>query len=101
GSLAVDQAVDSPSPPSQRFWSNGDRFIAGLWQQVGGVTPGATYLAGLVWAPHGDQCENCIERKIGIDPTGGTDPYSPNIVWGAPVYERKPFDTIRVRAVAQ
>ncbi|HBY93475.1 MAG TPA: hypothetical protein DEP84_05815, partial [Chloroflexi bacterium] len=101
GSLAVDQAVDSPSPPSQRFWSNGDHFTAGLWQQVSGVTPGATYIAGLVWAPHGDQCENCIERKIGIDPTGGTDPFSANIVWGTPVYDRKPFDIIRSRAVAQ
>lgn len=101
GSLAVDQAFDSPSPPSQRFWSNGDRFTAGLWQQVGGVTPGATYLAGLVWAPHGDQCENCIERKIGLDPTGGIDPTSPNIVWGAATYDRKPFDIIRTRAVAR
>lgn len=66
-------------PPSLRIWSNGGTFKVGLYTQVE-VTPGAGYRASIAWgAPNAPET---FGRQLGIDPTGGTDPGSPNIVWG-------------------
>jgi hypothetical protein len=64
-------------------------FVGGIYQQVK-VTPGNTYYANIVWLVFdsfaNDNSVNSvvggISRKIGIDPFGGTDPKSANIVWG-------------------
>ncbi len=64
-------------------------FVGGIYQQVK-VTPGNTYYANIVWLVFdsfaNDNSVNSvvggISRKIGIDPLGGADPRSPNIVWG-------------------
>jgi len=81
GSLAMDPAVDTYwGPPSLRMWSDGTTFVAGILTQVGGLTPGATYRASIGWgAP---TVPDAFGRRLGIDPTGGTDPNSPEIVWG-------------------
>ena len=65
--------------PSLRIWSVGGTFEVGLYTQVG-VTPGAGYRASIAWgAPNKP---DTFGRQLGIDPTGGTDPRSPNVVWG-------------------
>ncbi len=62
-----------------RIWSSGGTFKAGIFTQVN-VTPGAGYRASIAWgAPN---APDTFGRQLGIDPTGGTDPNSPNIVWG-------------------
>lgn len=62
-----------------RIWSNGGTFKAGIYTQVN-VTPGAGYRASIAWgAPN---APDHFGRQLGIDPTGGTDPNSPNIIWG-------------------
>ncbi|MEZ4683639.1 MAG: hypothetical protein R2932_56465 [Caldilineaceae bacterium] len=62
-----------------RIWSNGGTFKAGIYTQVP-VTPGAGYRASISWgAPN---APDHFGRQLGIDPTGGTDPNSPNIIWG-------------------
>jgi hypothetical protein len=82
GSLAMDPSPDTFwGAPSVRMWSDGDTFTAGLYTQVGGLTPGATYYASMGWGGPTPP-ENSWGRRLGIDPTGGTDPNSPNIVWG-------------------
>jgi hypothetical protein len=84
GGLAIDgpHADTYWGAPSVRLWSDGGTFVAGLFTQVGGLTPGATYYASVGWAaPDPPQGDN-FGRRLGIDPTGGTDPNSPNIVWG-------------------
>ena len=85
GSPAFDADLhgSAPGAPAQRIWSDGGTWTAGLYQQVQ-VTPGKGYLARIQWAAPrcaGTTCED-IERKIGIDPSGGTDPLSPQVVWG-------------------
>lgn len=81
GSLAMDPAVDTYwGPPSLRMWSDGGTFVAGILTQVGGLTPGATYRASIGWAAPTEP--DAFGRRLGIDPTGGTDPNSPDIVWG-------------------
>lgn len=74
-------ACHSPLCPTAFFVSKGS-FVAGLYQQVP-ATPGVTYWANITWLvfePAG-KLDNTVGRRVGIDPTGGTDPTSPNIVW--------------------
>jgi LysM repeat protein len=64
----------------------------GLYQKVDGLTPGAT--VQLTAYGHGWACDNddrpysCGDPwtqtfQVGIEPNGGTDPFSPSIVWSA------------------
>jgi len=81
GSLTFVQDTDTFfGPPSLRMWSNGGTFTAGILTQVGDVQPGATYVASWGWGGPNDP--DTFGRKLGIDPTGGTDPLSPNVIWG-------------------
>ena len=90
---------------SQRIWSDGVGFIAGIHQQVPGVTPGLAYKAWVVWAAvrSSGTDEFIMGRKIGIDPYGGTDSRSPNIVWSPEIwgYDKRQFELLKVSAVAQ
>jgi LysM repeat protein len=73
------------------FWSVHD---AGMYQQVSGVTPGtllrfSTYMqAWSTDAQYGlSNYNQTMGMRVGIDPFGGTDAFSPNIIWS------DPFDT--------
>lgn len=81
GDLTFMQDSDSYwGAPSLRMWSNGGTFVAGIWTQVGGVQPGVAYRASIGWG--GPNEPNAFGRRLGIDPTGGTDPNAPTVVWG-------------------
>ena len=93
------------------IWSHWVPFDAGVYQKVP-VTPGTAYLFQVEWAPM--QSYNADEggmitkdgfmmRVIGLDPTGGTDPNSPNIVWSQELWKKKRVakEELRVSAVAQ
>lgn len=70
---------DSPEPPCQRIWSDGGLFDAGIYYQAS-VTPNQGYRARLGWFT--PMCDGPSQvGRIGIDPTGGTNPNSPDIVW--------------------
>ncbi|HRJ44613.1 MAG TPA: hypothetical protein PL105_22145, partial [Caldilineaceae bacterium] len=80
GDLAYMQDVDTFwGVPSLRMWSNGGTFKAGIWTQVR-VTPGNGYRASIAWGAPNDP--GSFGRQLGIDPTGGTDPNSPSVIWG-------------------
>lgn len=65
--------------PNLTIGSPGTTFKGGIYTQVQ-VTPGAGYRASISWgAPNAPATYG---RQLGIDPTGGTDPNSPNVVWG-------------------
>lgn len=85
GSASFVEAVDTYfGPPSLQIWSDGGTFQAGIFQQVRNLTPGATYLASVGWAAPNEP--NAFGRKLGLDPTGGTDPTAPTVIWGAMHY---------------
>lgn len=85
GSAAFVEAVDTYfGPPSLQIWSDGGTFQAGIFQQVHNLTPGATYLASVGWAAANEP--NAFGRKLGLDPTGGTDPTAPTVIWGTMHY---------------
>ncbi|MBK6563554.1 hypothetical protein [Candidatus Amarobacter glycogenicus] len=48
------------------------------------LTPGATYLASVGWAAPNEP--DAFGRKLGLDPSGGADPTSANVIWGATHY---------------
>lgn len=81
GSLTFMQDVDTFwGAPSLRMWSNGDTFVAGIFTQVSGLQPGVAYKASIGWG--GPNEPDAFGRRLGIDPTGGTDPTAPTVVWG-------------------
>jgi hypothetical protein len=102
---------------AQKYFSFGGQHIAGLMQQVGGIAPGtplrfSAYM--MTWGcmagegewnvcPTGDKSNNPspMHTRIGIDPTGGTNPWAASVVWSA---EREAYDQwtlFQVDATAQ
>jgi len=80
GDLTFMQHIDTHwGAPSQMMWSNGGTFKAGVYTQVH-VTPGAGYRAAVFWAA--PNAPDTFGRQLGIDPTGGTDPTAPTVIWG-------------------
>lgn len=65
-----------------------DHFVGGLYQQVP-VVKGNSYYANIVWLVFDSlvndgavyQATGGIGRRIGLDPFGGTDSRSANVVW--------------------
>ena len=75
---------------------------AGIYQRVEGLTPEAKVRATAwthAWSTNGDDPHHSqtdgggkwnFEQYVGIDPTGGTDPWSANVIWSEPrnVYDQ-------------
>jgi hypothetical protein len=96
----VDDHGSAPGQPAQWIWSDGGTWTAGLYQQVA-VTPGKGYVAHIDWCPV-TQPGISVERRLGIDPLGGTDPLSPSIVWGPSTWSNtEKMPDLRVSAYAQ
>jgi hypothetical protein len=100
-------ACHSPLCPAAFLVSSGS-FVGGLYQQVP-ASPGTTYWANVTWLvfePAG-KVDNAVGRRVGIDPTGGTDPTSPAIVWSQDLWRTfescdfKICPEFQVSAVAQ
>jgi hypothetical protein len=99
----VAQDLETPPDP-------GKPFDAAVYQQVA-VTPGTAYslsgwmvsLCGGSATPSSCPTDYYMEKLIGIDPTGGTDPLSPSVIW---VGDRRNFTetrwlNLRLAATAQ
>jgi hypothetical protein len=67
-------------PSSLRMSSNGP-YLAGIYTQVGGLQPGTGYKASIGWGAPAAPAST-FGRQLGIDPTGGTDPNAPTVIWG-------------------
>jgi LysM repeat protein len=92
-------------------------YIAGVYQQVSGLTPGARLqFSAFTQAFNCSNDQGCFGPagrmgysyeagenflRVGIDPTGGTDPFSSNIVWSAYANPLDSFVQQAVEAVAQ
>lgn len=90
---------------SQNMWSS-YKFDAGIYQQISGLTPGQGYGFDIpivtYWRGPGYPDSNGkMVKQVGIDPTGGTDPTSPNVIWGATDSNDKAWVYMDVAATAQ
>jgi len=71
------------------FAQSSQAYTAGIYQRYTGATVGTAYAAsGFILSIYKDSTfppspvgDGYILKKIGIDPTGGSDPSSPAIVW--------------------
>jgi len=112
-----DTAGGPQTPPSRKVaGDNSQKYFtfysiheAGLYQTVGGLRPGqrlrfSVYMEA--WSnqendPNVSAGQPTMGMKVGIDPFGGNNPWSPNIVW-SPVKEAfDRFELFTVDAVAQ
>jgi len=82
-------------------------FSAGLYQQISGVTIGKPYGAKAAMltffeSPAPPTNDGTMQKLVGIDPYGGTNPNSSNVVW-SPVddHDEGPWVDVRVAAVAK
>ncbi len=77
---------------SQQIYSY-DTFDAGVMQTVSGLKPGSFYHVRWGYSLAAKSYDgpnvrvNDIGRKLGVDPHGGTDPKSPNVAWGADLFD--------------
>ncbi len=82
---------------AQKYFTFAGQHEAGLYQQVSNITPGtrlrfSAYMVTWSCMPSTERWNSCptgglsnspapMHTKVGIDPTGGTNPWSPSIVW--------------------
>ena len=96
---------------SQHYFSFWSTHEGGMYQQVNALVDGRYCFSswGQAWSAretlpgwlsdpndHGD-----LYQRVGIDPTGGTDWQSPNVVWGEMSMQYDEFGLFSVEAVAQ
>jgi len=89
--LFVDPARVRSGSNAQKYFSFYSTHLAGLYQQVTGALPGQTYRFTVfmeAWSTDSSEpgapssTQTSMGLQVGIDPGGGTDPFSANIVWG-------------------
>ncbi len=81
---------DSVGQYSQYIHGDGVEFDAGIYQVIAGTTPGQSYDFKIGFAimlrdiggGQNKKIDGVVIRRAGVDPTGGTDPHSPNVIWG-------------------
>jgi LysM repeat protein len=108
-------------PPRIRSGENSQKYFTfwsvhegGLYQVVEDLRPGtplrfsvymevwsATKLSGIEPNPHQSFGQTNMHLRVGIDPTGGTDPWSKAIVWSPEHESYDQFTRFEVQAVAQ
>ena len=117
------QPQDDRVPPrsisgnAQKWGSSYYVYIAGVYQQVSGLTPGARLqFSAFTQAFNCSDDRGCFgpsgqfgysyepgdnALRVGIDPTGGTNPFSSNIVWSSFANPLDAYVQQSVEAVAQ
>ena len=94
---------------SQKYFTFYSLHEAGMYQVIGGVKPGDRLRFSIwmeAWSTgtndpyHSDFNQN-MNLQVGIDPTGGNNPWSPNILWTKPAESFDKFAQFVVEAVAQ
>jgi len=102
---------------AQKYFTFGGQHQAGLYQQVSGIVPGTPLrfsvymqtwgcMAGTdSWniCPTGEKSNNPppMHTRAGIDPTGGTDPWSPGVIWSPEINAYDVWTLFQVEAVAE
>ena len=94
---------------SQKYFTFYSIHEAGIYQVVSGVKPGdrlrfSVYMEG--WSngandPFHSDFNQHMNFQVGIDPTGGNNPWSPTVIWTAPAESFDKFTLFSVEAVAK
>lgn len=83
---------------------------AGIFQRISNVSPGDALclsIWGHSWSNNSDDAytdpndHGFLNQQIGIDPTGGTDYLSSNVIWTNPVTQYDEYGLFKLEATAQ
>lgn len=93
---------------AQKYFTTYSTHVSGIYQQVS-VRQGYRVVFSIwvqVWSSSGDNPDDIVDDgdykvSIGIDPTGGVDGSSPNVIWSPQVKEYNRWAQLQVMAVAQ
>lgn len=93
---------------AQQVFSFFATHVGGVYQTVSGITPGTTLrfsVYAYVWSttfeePEISEEDGDVTVEVGIDPTGGTDGNSANIVWSEPVEQYDAYNEYSIEAQA-
>jgi LysM repeat protein len=93
---------------AQKYFTFFSVHDAGMYQQVPGITPGTVLRFSIymqAWSTDNDYGpSNFVQHmgmRVGIDPFGGTDAFSPNIVWSTPFDTFDAWGLYTIEAAAQ
>ncbi|MFZ4828784.1 MAG: LysM peptidoglycan-binding domain-containing protein [Phototrophicaceae bacterium] len=94
---------------SQHYFSFFATHTGGIYQTVSGLNSGSEYMFNIyvyVWSSTFDdlnlsQDDGDVLTQIGIDPTGGTNPFSDDILWSIAKEEYDTFGLHSINAVAE
>jgi LysM repeat protein len=102
---------------AQKYFTFGGQHMAGLYQQVSNIAPGtplrfSIYMQTWGCMPSAEQWNICptgvksnspspMHTRVGIDPYGDTNPWSPNIVWSPEINAYDQWTRFQVDAIAQ
>src|SRR5690606_37469679 len=93
---------------AQKYFTFHSVHDAGMLQQVGGIAPGArlrfsVYMHAWSSPTHSETSsgQSSMNMRVGIDPFGGTNPFSPNIIWSQPFDSYDVWGLYTVEAVAR
>jgi len=99
---------------AQQWFHSYGNFEAGVLQQVSKIPVGAKLrfeIWGMSWSCDKESRGNCsgatsgdpspMHFKVGIDPTGGGDPFSPAVVWGDENNAYDQWTLLSVEAIAK
>ncbi len=93
---------------SQKYFTFFSVHDAGMYQQVPGITPGTRLQFSVymqAWSTNAQYGPSDFVQHmgmaVGIDPFGGTDAFSPNVVWAAPFDTFDAWGLYTVQATAQ
>lgn len=91
---------------AQRVFNNWDPWYGGVQQTVTAApgTPITLTANARLWAssdawPNPSDTSVNAEVQVGLDPTGGTDPFSPTVIWSAPISPHNAWQMVSVPAV--
>ena len=75
-------------------------YTAGIWQQAPGLTPGVGYgfhaaMLTIFQTSAQPPVDGTMIKQVGMDPTGGTDPQAPTVVWSEPNDHDQEWDVKR------
>jgi LysM repeat protein len=94
---------------AQKYFTFYSVHKAGMYQQVSGLSAGQKIRFSVymhAWSTNGGSLtstitDNDMGMKVGIDPTGGTDPFSSRVIWSNPFNAWDNWTLYSVDAVAQ
>lgn len=98
----------------QQWFNSHAGHRAGIYQQFGviagqKITATASMMSWHTQVPHKPEIsmdedwipQSQYEKRIGIDPTGGTDAFSERVVWSEPIFTNDEWVSVQVTAVAE